>query len=93
MVPQIAQKPFKLTENYTAPKGAMIVPSCWSACMQVGSLLAPWRTLGLTWRHSIMRSGVAGNRGPVTAPPENLDSIAFLYLHIQLSDIDLTNLV
>mmetsp|Transcript_1696 Transcript_1696/g.4250 ORF Transcript_1696/g.4250 Transcript_1696/m.4250 type:complete len:559 (+) Transcript_1696:128-1804(+) len=34
MVPQIAQKPFKLTENYTAPKGAMIVPSVWSASMQ-----------------------------------------------------------
>lgn len=34
MVPQVAQKPFKMTEDYTAPKGAMIVPSVWSACMQ-----------------------------------------------------------
>ena len=38
MVPQMAQKPFKLTEDYTAPAGTMIVPSVWSACMQVGSL-------------------------------------------------------
>ena len=35
MVPQMAQKPFKLTEDYTAPAGTMIVPSVWSACMQV----------------------------------------------------------
>ena len=35
MVPQIAQQPFKLTEDYTAPKGAMIIPSVWAACMQV----------------------------------------------------------
>lgn len=34
MVPQVAQKPFKLTETYTAPKGAMIIPSCWAASMQ-----------------------------------------------------------
>ncbi|GAX72950.1 hypothetical protein CEUSTIGMA_g405.t1 [Chlamydomonas eustigma] len=34
MVPQMAQKPFKLTEDYTAPAGTMIVPSLWSACMQ-----------------------------------------------------------
>lgn len=34
MVPQQAQAPFKLTEDYTAPKGAMIIPSIWSACMQ-----------------------------------------------------------
>lgn len=34
MVPQMAQAPFKLTEDYTAPKGTMIVPSVWSACMQ-----------------------------------------------------------
>ncbi len=35
MVPQMAQKPFKMTEDYTAPAGTMIVPSVWSACMQV----------------------------------------------------------
>ncbi len=35
MVPQMAQKAFKLTDNYTAPKGTMIVPSVWSASMQV----------------------------------------------------------
>ena len=40
MVPQTAQQPFKLTDNYTAPKGAMIVPSVWAACMQVGTLLS-----------------------------------------------------
>lgn len=34
MVPQTAQAPFKLTEDYTAPKGAMIVPSVWAACHQ-----------------------------------------------------------
>lgn len=34
MVPQIAQQPFKLTEDYTAPKGSMIIPSVWGACMQ-----------------------------------------------------------
>ena len=33
--PQIAQKPFKMTEDYTAPKGTMIVPSVWAACQQV----------------------------------------------------------
>lgn len=34
MVPQVAQKPFKLTEDYTAPAGTMIIPSCWAASMQ-----------------------------------------------------------
>mmetsp|Transcript_22957 Transcript_22957/g.50366 ORF Transcript_22957/g.50366 Transcript_22957/m.50366 type:complete len:531 (+) Transcript_22957:194-1786(+) len=34
MVPQLAQQPFKLTEHYTAPKGSMIIPSVWAACMQ-----------------------------------------------------------
>lgn len=34
MVPQRAQAPFKLTENYTAPKGTLIIPSIVSACMQ-----------------------------------------------------------
>lgn len=37
MVPQVAMKPFKMTEDYTAPKGTMIVPSCWASCMQVGT--------------------------------------------------------
>lgn len=35
MVPQLAQQDFKLTDNYVAPKGTLIVPSVWSACMQV----------------------------------------------------------
>ncbi len=34
MVPQMAQKPFKMTETYTAPAGTMIVPSLVAACMQ-----------------------------------------------------------
>ncbi|KAG1671059.1 hypothetical protein FOA52_000730 [Chlamydomonas sp. UWO 241] len=34
MVPMAAQKPFKMTEDYTAPAGTMIIPSCWAASMQ-----------------------------------------------------------
>lgn len=34
MVPQTAQADFQLTDNYVAPKGAMIVPSVWAACHQ-----------------------------------------------------------
>lgn len=37
-----AQADFKLTDDYTAPKGSMIVPSVWSACMQVGSRGEVW---------------------------------------------------
>lgn len=35
MVPQVAQVPFKLNDNYTAPKGTMIIPSV-SACSMQG---------------------------------------------------------
>lgn len=34
MVPQIAQKPFRLTDDYVAPKGALIMPSIVAANMQ-----------------------------------------------------------
>lgn len=34
MVPQVAMKPFKLTDNYTAPRGAFIIPDIISACRQ-----------------------------------------------------------
>eukprot|EP00877_Chromochloris_zofingiensis_P010637 jgi/Chrzof1/5827/Cz16g17100.t1 len=34
MVPQIAKRPFKLTDSYTAPKGAFIIPDIISACRQ-----------------------------------------------------------
>eukprot|EP00199_Chlamydomonas_sp_CCMP681_P000355 CAMPEP_0119116630 /NCGR_PEP_ID=MMETSP1180-20130426/52392_1 /TAXON_ID=3052 ORGANISM="Chlamydomonas cf sp, Strain CCMP681" /NCGR_SAMPLE_ID=MMETSP1180 /ASSEMBLY_ACC=CAM_ASM_000741 /LENGTH=544 /DNA_ID=CAMNT_0007105803 /DNA_START=25 /DNA_END=1659 /DNA_ORIENTATION=+ len=34
MVPHLVQKDFPLTENYTAPKGSLVVPSVWAACMQ-----------------------------------------------------------
>uniref|UniRef100_A0A6T8Q4F7 sterol 22-desaturase n=1 Tax=Chlamydomonas leiostraca TaxID=1034604 RepID=A0A6T8Q4F7_9CHLO len=34
MVPQTAQADFPLTDNYTAPKGSMIIPSVWAACHQ-----------------------------------------------------------
>eukprot|EP00878_Enallax_costatus_P046918 GHUV01057238.1.p1 GENE.GHUV01057238.1~~GHUV01057238.1.p1 ORF type:complete len:364 (+),score=84.22 GHUV01057238.1:301-1392(+) len=34
MVPQVAMKPFKLTQDYTAPKGAFIIPDIASACKQ-----------------------------------------------------------
>lgn len=37
MVPMRAKAPFKLTETYTAPKGALIVPSLVAACKQVGA--------------------------------------------------------
>lgn len=30
---QVAKQPFKLTDSYTAPKGAFIVPSIWAAAM------------------------------------------------------------
>lgn len=33
-VPQKAQRPFKLSETYTAPKGAFIVPWIDAACKQ-----------------------------------------------------------
>ena len=31
MVPYVVKKPFPVTDTYTAPKGSMIVPSCWPA--------------------------------------------------------------
>ncbi|KIZ02570.1 hypothetical protein MNEG_5387 [Monoraphidium neglectum] len=34
MVPQVAMRPFKLNEAYTAPKGAFIIPDIVSACHQ-----------------------------------------------------------
>ena len=34
MVPQVAMRPFKLTDGYTAPKGAFIIPDIVSACHQ-----------------------------------------------------------
>lgn len=32
--PKIAMRPFKLSESYTAPKGAFIIPDIVSACHQ-----------------------------------------------------------
>ncbi len=37
MVIQIAQQDFQLTDNYVAPKGSLVVPSVWSACMQASA--------------------------------------------------------
>eukprot|EP01025_Chloroclados_australasicus_P004916 TRINITY_DN11346_c0_g1_i2.p1 TRINITY_DN11346_c0_g1~~TRINITY_DN11346_c0_g1_i2.p1 ORF type:complete len:538 (-),score=42.28 TRINITY_DN11346_c0_g1_i2:444-2057(-) len=34
MIPQLAQKPFKLTEDYTAPAGTLILPSLMNASLQ-----------------------------------------------------------
>jgi hypothetical protein len=34
MVPQLAQRPFKLSDGYTAPKGSLIIPSITAACQQ-----------------------------------------------------------
>ncbi len=34
MVPAIAMVDFKLTDDYTVPKGTLVVPSIWSACLQ-----------------------------------------------------------
>jgi hypothetical protein len=34
MVPQVAMRPFQLTPEYTAPKGAFIIPDIVSACHQ-----------------------------------------------------------
>ena len=34
MVPQVAMRPFKLTDSYTAPRGAFIIPDIVSACHQ-----------------------------------------------------------
>ena len=31
MVPYVAKKPFPITDSYTAPKGSMIIPTCWPA--------------------------------------------------------------
>ena len=31
MVPYIAKKAFPITDSYTAPKGSMIIPTCWPA--------------------------------------------------------------
>jgi len=35
MVPQIVQKPFRLTDDYVAPKGTIIMPSIHASCLQV----------------------------------------------------------
>lgn len=35
MVPQIVQKPFRLTDDYVAPKGAILMPSIHASCLQV----------------------------------------------------------
>ena len=50
---QIAQKPFRLTDDYVAPKGALIMPSIVAANMQASSpallhlsvMLCAWHTL------------------------------------------------
>lgn len=34
MVPQVAKRPFRLTDDYVAPKGAFIIPDIVSACHQ-----------------------------------------------------------
>lgn len=31
MVPYVVKKPFPVSDTYTAPKGSMIIPSCWPA--------------------------------------------------------------
>ncbi len=31
MVPYVVKKPFPVSDSYTAPKGSMIIPSCWPA--------------------------------------------------------------
>lgn len=31
MVPYVVKKPFPVTDDYTVPKGSMIIPSCWPA--------------------------------------------------------------
>ncbi|KAG8526478.1 uncharacterized protein KY384_008678 [Bacidia gigantensis] len=31
MVPYVAKKSFQITDSYTAPKGSMVIPSCWPA--------------------------------------------------------------
>lgn len=31
MVPYVVKKPFPITDSYTAPKGSMIIPTCWPA--------------------------------------------------------------
>ena len=41
MVPQIVQKPFQLTEDYVAPKGAILMPSIHASCLQVNPSLGP----------------------------------------------------
>jgi cytochrome P450 len=33
-VPQIAMQDVKLTDDYTVPKGSIVVPSLYAACMQ-----------------------------------------------------------
>ena len=37
MVPQVAAVPFKLTEEYTAPKGSLVIPSIWAATMEAST--------------------------------------------------------
>lgn len=34
MVPQLAQRPFKISDSYTAPRGTLIIPDIISACRQ-----------------------------------------------------------
>ena len=63
---QIAQKPFRLTDDYVAPKGALIMPSIVAANMQVSSiqriqhmrcavlLQATWRIMTRTHQAGIL---------------------------------------
>ena len=49
---QIAQKPFRLTDDYVAPKGALIMPSIVAANMQV-NLFQHMRRTALFFSYSV----------------------------------------
>ena len=52
MVPQIVQKPFRLTEDYVAPKGTLLMPSIHASCLQVPCFsLCCHRPCSIAFRH------------------------------------------
>jgi hypothetical protein len=71
MVPQVAMRPFKLTESYTAPKGAFIIPDIVSACHQGFSNARQFDPDRFRWLHASGPLGLGpSHRRPRWHSPE-----------------------
>jgi cytochrome P450 len=74
MVPQVAMRPFKLTEAYTAPRGAFIIPDIVSACHQGFTNAKEFDPDRFRWGWGGMTHRCAEPGGP--APRESAGAVA-----------------